>query len=166
MQHGLERPLPYFVFQDSTAVLVRLAGVNHQRQSRRPRRRDMRAKTALLRFARPVFIEIIEPRLAQRHDLRMLGQLDQLAGGNAVFLICLMRMGADRAIDVGKPLGDGEQPAEPLDPRRDRDDTADPGRLGARNDGVEILGKIRKVEMAVAVDEHGWQTAQSAFGST
>ena len=31
---------------------------------------------------------------------------------------------------------------------------------------VEIVGKIRKVEVAVAVDEHGLQTAQSAFGST
>ena len=126
----------------------------------------MRAKTALLRFAGAMLIEIIEPRLAQRDDFRMLRQLDQFARGNAVFLIGLMRMGADRAIDVGKPLGYGEQPVEPLDPGRDRDDAADPGRLGARNDGVEILGKIRKVEMAVAVDEHGLQTAQSAFGST
>src|SRR6185312_7063895 len=113
-----------------------------------------------------MFIEIVQPRLAQRNDLRMPGQLDQLAGGNAVFLICLMRMGADRAIDVRKSFCDGEQPAEPLDAGRDRDNADDPGRLGARNDGVEILGKIRKVEMAVAVDEHGWQTAQSAFGST
>ena len=31
---------------------------------------------------------------------------------------------------------------------------------------AEILGKIRKVEMAMAVDEHGLQTTQSAFGST
>ena len=96
----------------------------------------------------------------------MLGQLDQFAGGNAVFLIGLMRMGADRAIDVGKSLGDGQQPAEPPHPRRDGDDTTDPGGLGARDDGVEIIGKIRKVEMAMAVDEHGLQTAQSAFGST
>ena len=96
----------------------------------------------------------------------MLRQLDQFAGGNAVLFISVMRMGADRAIDVGKPLGDGEQPAEPLHPGRDGDDAADAGRLGARDDGVEVLGKIRKVEMAVAVDEHGLQTAQSAFGST
>jgi hypothetical protein len=96
----------------------------------------------------------------------VLRQLDQLARCNAVFFISVMRMSADRAIDGGKPLGDGEQPAETFDPGRDRDDTADPRRLGARDNGVEILGKIRKVEMAVAVDEHGVQTVQSAFGST
>ena len=78
----------------------------------------------------------------------------------------MMRMGADRAIDVGKSLGDGEKPAEPLHPGRDGDDAADPRRLGARDDGVEILGEIRKVEVAMAVNEHGLQTAQSAFGST
>ena len=166
MQHRAERSLGDLVFEDAAAVVVGLAGVDHQRQSCRPRRGDMRAKAALLRLARAVLVEIIQPRLPQRHDLRMLGQLDQFAGGNAVFLIGLMRMGADRAIDVGKSLGDGQQPAEPPHPRRDGDDTTDPGGLGARDDGVEIIGKIRKVEMAMAVDEHGLQTAQSAFGST
>ncbi len=126
----------------------------------------MRAKTALLRLGRAVLVEIIEPRLAQRDDLRVLRQFDQLVGRNAVFLIGMMRMGADRTVDVGKPLGDGKQPAEPPDAGRDRDDAADTGRLGTRDDAVEILGEIRKVEMAMAVDKHGLQTAQSTFGST
>ena len=56
--------------------------------------------------------------------------------------------------------------AEDLDAIVARAEAADPRRLGARDDGVEILGKIRKVEVAVAVDEHGLQTDQSAFGST
>ena len=166
MQHRAKRSLGDLVFEDAAAIVIGLAGMDHQRQSRRPRRGDMRAKAALLRLARAVLIKIIQPRLAQRHDLRMLGQFDQLAGRNAVFLIGLVRMGADRAIDVGKPLGDGQQPAEPLHPGRDGDDAADPRRLGTRDDGVEILGKIRKVEVAMAVDEHGLQTAQSGFGST
>ena len=166
MQHRAKRSLGHLVFEDAAAVLVGIAGVDHQRQAGGARGGDMGAKAALLRLARAVLVEIIQPRLAQRHDLRMLGQLDQFAGGNAVFLVGVMRMGADRAIDVGKPLGDGEQPAEPLDPGRDGDDAADPRRLGARDDAVEILGEIRKVEMAVAVDEHGLQTVQSAFGST
>ena len=126
----------------------------------------MGAKTALLRLGRAVLVEIIQPRLAQRNDLRVLRQFDQFAGRNAVFLIGMMRMGADRTVDVGKPFGDGKQPAEPPDAGRDRDDAADTGRLGTRDDAVEILGEIRKVEMAMAVDKHGLQTAQSTFGST
>ena len=148
------------------AILVGLAGVDHQRQAGRARRRDMGAKAALLRLARAVLVEIIQPRLAERHDLRMLRQLDQFVRGNAVFLVGVMRMGADRAIDVRKSLGDREQPGKPPHPRRDRDDAADAGGLGARDDAVEIVGEIRKIEMAVAVDEHGVRTAQSAVGST
>src|SRR4029079_15064151 len=90
--------------EDAAAVVVGLAGMDHQRQSRRPRRGDMRAKAAFLGFARAVLVEIIEPRLPQRHGLRMPGQFDQLAGGNAIFLIGMMRMGAYRAIDVWKSL--------------------------------------------------------------
>ena len=40
-------------------------------------------------------------------------------------------------------------------PRRDRDDAADAGRTGAADDGVKLAGKIRKIEMAMAVDQHG-----------
>ena len=77
-----------------------------------------------------------------------------------------MRMGADRAIDVGKTLGDREQAVQPLYPRRDRDDAADPGGLGARDDGVEIVGEIGKIEMAVAVDEHHSAPLAGSLGST
>ena len=116
MQHGAKRALGHFVFEDAAAILVGVAGVDDQRQAGGAGRRDMGAKAALLRLARAVLIEIIQPRLAQRHDLGMPGQLDQLAGGNAVFLVGLMRMGADRAIDVRKSLGDLQQRAEAASP--------------------------------------------------
>ena len=40
------------------------------------------------------------------------------------------------------------------------------GGFGARDDAVEIVGEIREIEMAVAVDEHGDPTVQAAVGST
>ncbi len=43
---------------------------------------------------------------------------------------------------------------------------ADAGGLGARDDGVEIVGEIGKIEMAVAVDQHRLLTVQVAVGST
>ena len=45
--------------------------------------------------------------------------------GNPILFVGMMRMGADRAIDVGKPFRDRQQPAEPPHPRRDGDDAPD-----------------------------------------
>ena len=39
-------------------------------------------------------------------------------------------------------------------PCRDRDHAANPGRTGTRHDPVEILRKVRKIQMAVTVDQH------------
>src|SRR6478736_2275900 len=138
MQHRAEWSLRNLVFEDAPAVFVGFAGMDHQRQAGRPRGCDMRAKAALLSLARTVLVEIIQPRLPQRYDLRVPSQFDQFAGWNAVFLIGVMRMGTDRTIDVGKSLGDGEKPAEPFHPGRDGDDPSDSCRLGARDKRVEI----------------------------
>ena len=77
MQHGAKRSLRHFVLEDAAAVLIGLAGVDDQRQAGGAGGGDMGAKAALLRFARAVLVEIVEPGFAQRHDLRMPGQLDQ-----------------------------------------------------------------------------------------
>ena len=114
MQHGAERPLGHLLLQDALTVPVGIAGVDHERQAGHAGGGNVRAKAARLRLRRAVVVEIVEPGLAQRDDLRVPGQLDQLFGRDAVFLVGVMRMGADRAIDVGKALRDGEQPAEPL----------------------------------------------------
>src|ERR1700754_33404 len=114
----------------------------------------MRAKPAFLRLARAVLGEIIQPRLAQRHYFRMFCQFDQFVGGNAVFLIGMMRMGADRAIDVRKTRRDRQQLVEALHPGGDRDDTPYSGGFGACDDTAQDAREVLKIEMAVAVDEH------------
>ena len=92
-------------------------------------------------------------------------QLDQFIGGNTVFFIRVMRVSANRTIDVRKFLRDRQQPAETPYPRRDGDDAPDPGSVRSRDDAVEIFSEIRKIEMAMAVDEHGFPTVQTAVGS-
>jgi len=97
----------------------------------------------------------------------MFCQFDQFAGGDAVFFIRMVRMGA-------RPSNRRWETA-----RRSRANP--PSRLtrveivtmrpmpadSARgDDGVEIFGEIGKVEMAVAIDQHGVRTAQSTLGST
>src|SRR4051794_1785103 len=117
----------------------------------------MRAKPAFLRLARAVLVEVVQPGFAQRNDLWMLGQFDEPFSRNTVFLVCMVRMGADGAVDIWKTLRDREQRIEMLHPRGDRDDTSYSGGLGARNNGIEVVDKIRKIEMAVAVDKHRFQ---------
>ena len=113
---------------------------------------------------RTVLVEIIQPRLAQGHDLGVPRQFDQFAGRDAVFFVGVMRMGADRAIDVRKSLRYRQQLGKTFDPRRDGDDAPDPGSIRACDDGVEIFGEVRKIEMAMAVDKHRL-TVQAAVGS-
>ena len=79
-------------------------------------------KPLLLRVARAVVVVIVEPGLADRHHLGMTRARDQLVGRDVELLVGMVRMRADRAEDVGKSLGDGEQLGVPLDPGRDRDD--------------------------------------------
>src|SRR5262249_35524120 len=89
---------------------------------------------------------------------------DQLIDGDVQLLVRMMRMGADRAVDVRKALGDGEHLGVAFDPRRDGDDARDAGRPRARNDGIELTGKIGKIEMAVAVDQRQSRRQVWVFG--
>ncbi len=92
-------------------------------------------------------------------------QLDQFVGGY-FFLIGVVRMGADRAIDVWKPLGDRKEFAETPHPRRDGDNASDPCSRRPRHDGVEIIGEVRKIQVTVAIYQHRIPTVQAADGST
>ncbi len=154
MQHRAEWPLCHFVVENATAILVGLSGVDDQRQPGGAGGGDVGAKTALLRSGRPIVVEVIQPGLAQRHDLRVRRQRNQLLGGNAVLLIRMMRVRADRTIDVWKARRDVEQTLDALHPRRDGHHAADTRGLGAGDDPVQILGEVRKIQMAMTVDQH------------
>ena len=153
MQHGREGALPGLLLENARHVVVGLARMDDQRQSGRARRGDVIAEAALLRVARAVVVVIVEPGLPDRHHLGMTRARDQLVDRDVELLVGVVRMGADRAIDVGKALGDREQLGVALDPRRDGDDAGDAGCLRARDHGIELAGEVRKIEMAVAVDQ-------------
>jgi len=137
-----------------------LAGVDHQRQLGFARGLNVDAESPLLRVARAVVVVIVEPRLADRHHLRVLGRGDEVGNRHVRFLGGMVRMRADRAIDVVETLGDGAERGEFPDLGRDRHQARDLGGAGAREHGIELGGKIGKIEVAVAVDEH-----QLAFSS-
>ena len=72
MQHRRKRALGVLVFENCERVGVGVAGVNFERQSGFARRGDVIAKAFGLRGGRRVLVEIVEPRFADGHDLRVL----------------------------------------------------------------------------------------------
>ena len=83
--------------------------------------------------------------LAQRHELRRV---------DVEFLMGIMRMRTDRAEYVGKFLGDRQHLRQFSHARRDRHHAANTGGACARDNGVQLRREFRKIQMAVAVDEH------------
>jgi len=51
MQHRAKRSFGHFIFEDTAAAVVGVAGMDDQRQTGRAGGGDMRTKAALLRFA-------------------------------------------------------------------------------------------------------------------
>ena len=110
-------------------------------------------KPLRLRVARRLVVVVVEPRLADRHDLRMRRQPDQLVGRDVKLLGGVVRMRADRAIDLVMRLGDLKHAGKALHARRDRHHAADAGCDRARDHRIALLGEVGKIQVAMAVDE-------------
>jgi len=67
----------------------------------------------------------------------------------------VMRVRADGAKNFGKALGDGEHLVMAADTGRNRDKPLQAGCFGAGHNGVELASKVVKVQVAMAVNEHG-----------
>src|SRR5215813_1528518 len=153
MQHGGKSPPFRFLLQYSRHVLIRLTRMDHERQPGCARGGDMVAKSLFLRRPRAALVVVVEPGLSDGDHLGMAGAADQLIDSDVELLVRVMRMRANGAIDIGKALGDGNHLSVAFDSRRNGDDARDAGRPRAGNDGIELAGKIGKIEMAVAVDQ-------------
>jgi hypothetical protein len=138
--------------------------MDYERQAGFAGRRDMPAETALLALARAVIAEIVESGFADRDNLGAACALHQVRGRHIRLFIRVVRMRADRAKYIIVRAGNLLDVGEFLDPRADGDHPPDAFSAGARNDCVALGGEIRKIEMTMAVDQHG-QAAPSS-GST
>ena len=148
-----ERALGVFFAQNPGGVRVRFAGVHDQRQAGFAGRGDVDAETRLLSLPRAVLVVIVEPGFAKAHDLGMAGQAHQVFGRDLGFAGRLVGMDADRAKDIVMGLGHGQHPVEPGDMGADGQHPADPGVAGADDHLVQFVGEIRKIQVAVAVDQ-------------
>src|SRR3954467_2499162 len=107
-------------------------------------------------------VEIIEARLPDPDHLRMLGQFHQTLGIDRGFVRGFVRMDSDRTADPRVTLGNGQHLRKLGYPRADGDQMCDAVGLGARQDLWHPSGKVRKIEMAVAVDQPSIHAAVSS----
>ncbi len=129
-------------------------------------RRDVLAKAPLLDVTRAVVVVIVEAGFADRHHLGMTRAGDEIGGRDVRLLMRAVGMGADRAIDLGKAFGDRQHLAVALHPRGNGDKAPDARRARARHDCVELVREVGKIEVAMAVDEHGGYVGALVSGST
>ena len=77
MQDRGESALPHFVLQDRGDILIRIAGMDDERQSALPRGRDMGAKDPCSDVTRGAIVVIIEPGFADADAFRVVRERDQ-----------------------------------------------------------------------------------------
>ena len=154
MQHEGKGAARRLLLEDAGNVVVGVAGMDHERQAGLSRRVDVGAEAALLILARAVVVVIVEPGLADRHHLRMARKFHDFFQRDVPLFRRMVRMGADRAVHIAMRLDDLEQIGESPHPCRDGEHEPDACTLGACQHGLALCGKVWKIEMAVAIDEH------------
>ncbi len=135
-------PLAGFFLEDTGDIGIGVAGVDHQRQSGLAGGRGVGAEALFLCFGRAVLVEIIEPRLADRHDFRMGRDCHEFGHADVRFFGRVVRMRAHGAEHVIETLGDGANLRETMHARADRHHAPNPSLAGAFDDCVGFLGKL------------------------
>src|SRR5205085_7090167 len=134
--------------------LLRLAGVDDQRQARLARGGDMGAEGGALPLPVAMVVIIIEPGLADPDHPLMRRPLDEKRRIDVRMLVRLMGMDADRGPDVRLPLRDADHVVPLGAAGRDVEHRDDAGRAGAVEHRLLLLYQAFVIEVAMAVGEH------------
>ena len=101
-------------FEDCKAIVPGIAAMDHDRQLRGARLRELAAKNLLLHVARRMVVVIVEAHFAPGNHARMLGEFvelrEVLVGGG----VGVVRMDADRRVDPVVLLGERNRGIEAL----------------------------------------------------
>lgn len=98
---------------------------------------------------------IIQSRLAKSHDFRMFSKPHEIIGSDVEFLMRIVGMRTDRAIDVIVGFRDGENGVELTHPRGNRHHTLDTSVERPLHDVIALRFEFGKIQMAVGIDKHG-----------
>ena len=120
-----------------------------------PRDRNLGPKTVSLKVPRRIIVVVVESGLANRNTFRVVGRR---ADGVRVTGLRLgsrvMRMDAGAEPDIVKCLGNAPWLIRRCQFHANRDDAAHTRLTRTGENAGKVLGKLRVVEMGVAVDDH------------
>src|SRR5580704_4093232 len=128
--------------------------MNGNRQPALPGGRDMRAENSRGDVARGYVVMIIESGFADAHAFRVARQRDQAILRHVGFFMRVMRMCPHRAKDVLVGFGDAADRTKSFRAGRNGDHPLEAGGAGAFDHGIALGGEIRKIEVAMTVDQH------------
>ena len=154
MQKRTKRPLPHLRFEQIRHGVVGVARMQDQGQIGAPGGLDMGGQRAELVLARRIAVMEVQTGLANPDHLGMLSDFNEFVSRDVRAILGVMGMGADRAPDIVMTFGNRRNRFKIGELTADRDHPANPGRAGALDDIIEILGELLTVQVDVAVDQH------------
>src|ERR1700730_2523441 len=128
--------------------------MNDNRQPALPGGRDMGAEYPRGDVARGLIVMIIEPGFANADAFRVARQPEQAILRHVGFFMRVMRMCPNRAKDVLIGFGDEADRTKSFRAGRNGDYPLEAGGAGAFDHRIALGGEIRKIEVAMTVDQH------------
>ncbi len=128
--------------------------MDHQRQTGLPRRLDMTSEARFLVLDRAEVIMIVQPGLADRHDLVTRSRRKDVLQRQILFFCGVVRMRSGGAEDVRIRLSQRVDLVKTAHPRANRDHRTDALLTRSLDHGIAFGCEIGKIQMAMAVDKH------------
>ncbi len=154
MQQEVEFPAAIaFIPQDCGDVVVRVAGVDGERQSRQSGGANMGPEAGLLHVARRSIVEIVQAGFADADDPLVAGERGDGFGRRDRRFGRMVRMHAYGTPEIGLRFDHRRQSLRLRQCGADGDHLADAGGGRTRED-VRTFGLGEVVEMAVRIDQH------------
>src|SRR6202047_5674988 len=140
--------------------------MNDNRKPALPGGRDIGAENPLSKRAWGFVVMIIEPGFANADAFWVARQRDQAILRHFGFFMRMMRMRADRAKDVLVGFGEQADRTKSFRAGRNGDHPLKPGGAGAFDHGIALGGEIRKIEVAMTVDQHARPLASKSSSAS
>ncbi len=155
MDQRRESPLPHLIGQDIGGVLLRIAGMNDQRQTRLPRDVDVHAEQIALNRAVGLVVIVVEPAFTDADYARCVRRLVQDLPTEVRVLVRLVRVDAHGGPDIALTLSGGDDIAPFAFACRDIEEAGDASSAGVGQHLILAFDKALVIEVAMAVDQRG-----------
>ena len=154
MENEREGPLPCFFSQNRCHIIVCVASVNHEGQLGDAGSFNVASEHLFLRLRCRIIVVIIEPRFSNRHAFGIGRGLQNVLQRYIRLILRIVWVGANRTPDIVIGFGHCLDLLEFADTCANSHDLAHARVSGANNQVIALVGEIRKIKMAMRVNEH------------